>query len=385
MAEALIDARAVVVAYAARRQFLSKTAPARPVLHGVDLTIGRGETVGIVGESGSGKTTLGRALIGLLRPVSGSIHVDGREITDLTEAAMRPLRRRMQMIFQDPMSSLNPRRTIGRTLTAPLLLHGLVDEHAAARRRVEKILERVGLPANVLERYPHELSGGQRQRVALARSLVKHPRVLLLDEPMAALDKKLRGETQFELMALQRQLGLTFIIVTHDQSEAMTVADRIAVMDRGRLMQVAPPAEIYEHPNSRWVADFIGTVNLFEGRVGDAEGTVEGTALGRLQVNAKIDAEPHATVWVAVRPEKIRLSQRPAGSGEAPGPNNSIAATVVDVGYLGDLSIYKLQTEAGVPLRAAIANTGSLTARGIGWADKVWVSFAPEAAIVLTR
>ena len=186
-------------------------------------------------------------------------------------------------------------------------------------------------------------------------------------------------------MDLQRKLELTFIIVTHDQSEAMTVADRIAVMDRGRLMQVAPPAEIYEWPNSRWVADFIGTVNLFEGRVGDREGTVEGTALGRLRVGAKIDAELHATVWVAVRPEKIRLSQRQAGLDREPGPDNTIAATVVDIGYLGDVSVYKLRTETGVALQAAVANTGPLGARGIGFGDKVWVSFAPEAAIVLTR
>jgi putrescine transport system ATP-binding protein len=233
-------------------------------------------------------------------------------------------------------------------------------------------------------RKPHELSGGQRQRVALARSLVKRPRVLLLDEPMAALDKKLRGETQFELMDLQRRLGLTFVIVTHDQSEAMTVADRIAVMDRGRLMQVAPPAEIYEEPNSRWVADFIGSINLFEGRVGDTS-TIEGTALGRLRVTGKINAEPNATVWVAVRPEKIRLIPCAVEPTQRANVENCVRATVVDIGYLGDLSLYKLRTEAGVALQAAIANIGPLTARGISWNDQVWLSFAPEAAIVLTR
>jgi putrescine transport system ATP-binding protein len=234
-------------------------------------------------------------------------------------------------------------------------------------------------------RKPHELSGGQRQRVALARSLVKRPRVLLLDEPMAALDKKLRGETQFELMDLRRGLGLTFIIVTHDQSEAMTVADRIAVMDRGRLMQVAPPAEIYEQPDSRWVADFIGSVNLFEGRVGDAAHTIEGTVLGRLRVTAKIDAEPNATVWVAVRPEKIRLIPCAVESTQRDNAENCVRATVVDIGYLGDLSLYRLRTEAGALLQAAIANIGPLTARGISWNDEVWLSFGPEAAIVLTR
>jgi putrescine transport system ATP-binding protein len=201
---------------------------------------------------------------------------------------------------------------------------------------------------------------------------------------MAALDKKLRGETQFELMDLQRRLGLTFVIVTHDQSEAMTVADRIAVMDRGRMMQVAPPAEIYEQPNSRWVADFIGNINLFEGRVG-AAGAIEDTVLGRLRVAGKIEAEPHATVWVAVRPERIRLTPCEAEPERQVSAENSAVATVVDIGYLGDLSLYRLRTETGVSLQAAIANSGLRRAHGIGWNDKVWVSFAPDAAIVLTR
>jgi putrescine transport system ATP-binding protein len=163
----------------------------------------------------------------------------------------------------------------------------------------------------------------------------------------------------------------------------MTVADRIAVMDRGRLMQVAPPAEIYERPNSRWVADFIGDINLFEGRVGDDGTSVEGTALGRLRVAAKIDAAPGATVWAAVRPEKMRLAQ----TAPSPGPDseNCVAATVVDIGYLGDLSIYRLRTDADVPLQAAIVNASRLAEPAIGWDDKVWLNFPPEAAIVLTR
>jgi putrescine transport system ATP-binding protein len=232
-------------------------------------------------------------------------------------------------------------------------------------------------------RKPHELSGGQRQRVALARSLVKRPRVLLLDEPMAALDKKLRGETQFELMELQRRLGLTFIIVTHDQSEAMTVADRIAVMDRGRLMQVAPPAEIYEQPNSRWVADFIGTVNLLEGRVGPDGTSVEGTALGRLRVAAKILAEPGATVWVAVRPEQLRMTPNPGAADSQSALESDVAATLTDVAYLGDLSIYRLRTDSGVPLQASQANIGPFTQRTN--AANVWLNFPRAAAIVLTQ
>ena len=341
----------------------------------LSLDIYQGEFFALLGPSGCGKTTLLRLIAGFEQPSTGRILLDGVDL-----APVPPHRRPVNMMFQS--YALFPHLTVEANVAFGLKQEGLPRAEIATR--VADMLALVKLES-FGRRKPHELSGGQRQRVALARSLVKRPRVLLLDEPMAALDKKLRGETQFELMDLQRQLGLTFIIVTHDQSEAMTVADRIAVMDRGRLMQVAPPAEIYEHPNSRWVADFIGTVNLFEGRVGDLDGTVEGTALGRLRVDAKIDAEPRATVWVAVRPEKIRLLQRQAGPGEGPGPDNDIAATVVDIGYLGDLSIYKLRTETGVPLQAAIANTGSLTARGIGWNDKVWVSFAPEAAIVLTR
>jgi putrescine transport system ATP-binding protein len=230
-------------------------------------------------------------------------------------------------------------------------------------------------------RKPHELSGGQRQRVALARSLVKRPRLLLLDEPLAALDKKLRGETQFELMELQRRLGLTFVIVTHDQSEAMTLADRIAVMDHGRLMQVAPPAEIYERPNSRWVADFIGEINLFEGRLGDDGASIEGTAAGRLRAAAQAGAAPGALVWAAVRPEKIAIAPEPPSSGG----DNSVAATVVDIGYFGGMSMYKLRLAGGAQMKAAIANVGRPTGQAAGFDEQVWLVWPPEATIVLTR
>jgi putrescine transport system ATP-binding protein len=207
--------------------------------------------------------------------------------------------------------------------------------------------------------------------------------VLLLDEPLAALDKKLRGETQFELMHLQERLGLTFIIVTHDQQEAMTVADRIGVMDHGRLVQVATPSEIYEQPSSRWVADFIGDVNLIEGRVvegGDA-GTLVATAAGQLRAAASAQARPGDTVWVALRPEKLRIAREPpAAAGE-----NCVAGRVEDIGYLGDVSVYKVRLDGGLTMKAAVANLTRLVERPIGWDDRVWLSFAPDAAVVLTR
>jgi putrescine transport system ATP-binding protein len=340
----------------------------------LSLDVYQGEFFALLGPSGCGKTTLLRLIAGFEQPSSGRILLDGVDL-----APVPPHRRPVNMMFQS--YALFPHLTVEANIAFGLKQEGLPKSEIAAR--VADMLALVKLE-RFGRRKPHELSGGQRQRVALARSLVKRPRVLLLDEPMAALDKKLRGETQFELMDLQRRLGLTFVIVTHDQSEAMTVADRIAVMDCGRLMQVAPPAEIYEQPNSRWVADFIGSINLFEGRVGDAAGVIEGTALGRLRVTGKIDAETNATVWVAVRPEKIRLIPEGEPTQRA-NAENSVLATVIDIGYLGDLSLYKLRTETGVPLQAAIANIAPLTARGIGWNDKVWLSFAPEAAIVLTR
>src|SRR6202030_43451 len=243
-----------------RTEAVSKRFGGSAAVNQLSLDVYQGEFFALLGPSGCGKTTLLRLVAGFEQPSTGRILLDGVDL-----AAVPPYRRPVNMMFQS--YALFPHLTVEGNVAFGLKQEGLPKSEIAAR--VADMLALVKLES-LGRRKPHELSGGQRQRVALARSLVKRPRVLLLDEPMAALDKKLRAETQFELMELQRKLGLTFVIVTHDQSEAMTVAHRIAVMDRGKLMQVAPPAEIYEQPNSRWVADFIGSINLFEGRVGDA-------------------------------------------------------------------------------------------------------------------
>ena len=337
----------------------------------LSLDIFEGEFFALLGPSGCGKTTLLRSIAGFERPDSGRIVLDGVDL-----APVPPYRRPVNMMFQS--YALFPHLNVEANVA-----FGLKQERLPRReigQRVADMLAMLKLE-NLGGRKPHELSGGQRQRVALARSLVKRPRLLLLDEPLAALDKKLRGETQFELMELQRRLGLTFIIVTHDQSEAMTLADRIAVMDRGRLMQVAPPAEIYERPNSRWVADFIGEVNLFEGHLGDDGASIEGTAAGRLRAAGKVDAEPGAPVWAAVRPERIVVAREPPASDEV----NSVAATVVDIGYLGDMSIYKLRITGGAQMKAAIPNIGRSTGQVASFDEEVWLTWPPEATIVLTR
>lgn len=337
----------------------------------LSLDVYEGEFFALLGPSGCGKTTLLRMIAGFERPAAGRILLDGVDL-----APVPPYRRPVNMMFQS--YALFPHLNVESNVAFGLRQEGLSKLEIA--RRVADMLALVKLDT-FGRRKPHELSGGQRQRVALARSLAKRPRLLLLDEPMAALDKKLRGETRFELMELQRQLGLTFVIVTHDQSEAMTVADRIGVMDRGRLTQVAPPAEIYEQPNSRWVADFVGEVNLFEGRLGDDGQSVEGTAAGHLRVAARADAEPGQIVWVAVRPEKVRIAREAAPAGLA----NSVAATVVEIGYLGDTSLYRLRIRDGSQVKAVIANVGRLAEPAAAIDQQVWLSWPPEAAIVLTR
>lgn len=335
----------------------------------LSLDIHAGQLFALTGPSGCGKTTLLRSIAGFERPHAGRILLDGVDL-----ARVPPHRRPLNIIFQN--YALFPHLTVADNVAFGLKQEGLAKAEIAGR--VSDMLALVKLNG-LGARKPDALSGGERQRVALARALVKRPRLLLLDEPLVALDKKQREATRFELRELQRQLGLTFVIGTRDQSEAMIVADRIGVMDGGRLVQAGTPADIYERPASRWVADFIGGVNLFEGRVGDDRCSVEGTVAGHLNVAAPIEAQPRTPVWVAVRPERLSLTR-----DKPPAPGNCLNGLIVEIGYLGDLSIYQIRVADGSRVTASKTNTGP-GERPLQRDEQVWLSFTAEAPIVLTR
>src|SRR5258708_2332048 len=302
----------------------------------LSLDIRAGEFFALLGPSGCGKTTLLRMLAGFETPDEGRILLDGKDI-----APVLPHQRPVNMMFQN--YALFPHITVRDNIAFGLKRAGMPRSQIDAR--VAEMVALVKLEG-LEKRKPDQLSGGQKQRVALARSLARRPQVLLLDEPLAALDKKLRESTQLELMELQRRLGMTFIIVTHDQEEAMTVASRIGVMDEGRLDQVATPRELYETPASRWIAEFIGDVNLFDGQV-ESRGNHRLTISTR-EVGTLVAAEPRnpvtkTAVSVAIRPEKVKLSRRgPVADAASAQSLNRLQGVVMDISYLGGLTIYKV-------------------------------------------
>jgi putrescine transport system ATP-binding protein len=343
----------------------------------VSLDIRRGEIFCLLGGSGSGKTTLLRMLAGFERLSAGTIHIDG---TDM--GSIPPYERPVNMMFQS--YALFPHMTVEKNVA-----FGLEQEHLgrdAIRRQVGEILDIVRM-GGLGARKPHQLSGGQRQRVALARALVKRPKLLLLDEPLAALDKKLREHTQFELLNIQQRLGVTFIVVTHDQEEAMTLGARLGVMNHGRIAQVGTPSDIYEFPATRFVADFIGSVNMFEGRVSD-EGAdfvrIECDELGcRVRAERAVRCSRDATVWTAIRPEKISISRQPLGQANA--ADNAVRGTVREIAYMGDMSIYLVQIASGKMLRVTLPNTTRGAERPIAREESVWLSWHGSSPVVLTE
>jgi putrescine transport system ATP-binding protein len=336
----------------------------------VSLDIARGEFFALLGPSGCGKSTLLRMLAGFETPDEGRLLLDGEDI-----AGVPPYERPVNMMFQS--YALFPHLTVAGNVAFGLRQEGWAKPAIAAR--VNDMLALVKLEP-FAHRKPHQLSGGQRQRVALARALAKSPKVFLLDEPLGALDKKLRNETQFELMALQQRLGLTFIIVTHDQEEAMTMAGRLGVMHQGRLVQVGTPAEIYEEPKTRWVAEFIGEVNLFEGTISGHQGGLASvdTRAGRLVLSRRDGFDDGAPVTVAVRPEKIEIAREPAVNAL-----NMLHGRVEDIAYLGDLSVYKVRDPHGMIVKASAANRDRRAAGLLHRGDEAWLTFMPEAGVML--
>ena len=342
-------------------------------VNNLSLTIYEREFFALLGASGCGKSTLLRMLAGFDEPTSGRILLDGQDMRGIP-----PYRRPVNMMFQS--YALFPHMTVEQNIAFGLkqdrMARGEIDARVADMLKLVKLEQ-------FAKRKPHQLSGGQRQRVALARSVAKRPKVLLLDEPLGALDKKLREETQFELMDLQQNLGLTFVVVTHDQEEAMTMADRIAILDKGEVMQVATPPEVYEAPASRFVAGFVGNINMFEGSVDASQGGQARISSGAgftIEAANAGTVEPGGTVWFAIRPEKIKVSSKRPGSSI-----NTVEGEIFDIAYLGDMTVYHVKLDDGRIVKASSMNSARATEDALSWSDRAWISFAPDAGVVLTQ
>ncbi len=336
------------------------------------VDIAKGEIFALLGPSGCGKSTLLRMLAGFETPTAGRIVLDGVDL-----AGLPPYERPMNMMFQS--YALFPHLTVWENIAFGLKREGLPKDRIA--ERVRAMLRLVQLE-KFARRKPHQLSGGQQQRVALARSLARQPQLLLLDEPLGALDKKLREQTQLELVNIIEQVGVTCVMVTHDQEEAMTMASRIAVMNEGRFLQIGAPAEIYETPSSRFVADFIGNVNLMDGTLTEDEPdhVVITAADCRHYVGHGITGTPGMAVTVALRPEKIHLVRR-----RPEDEFNSAAGRIKEIAYFGSFTVYHLQMASGALLKVSMANTQRHRDEELTWGDEVWAHWSRSAHVVLTQ
>ncbi|WP_412506292.1 ABC transporter ATP-binding protein [Roseovarius sp. SYSU LYC5161] len=329
------------------------------------------EFFALLGPSGCGKTTMMRMLAGFETPTEGTILLGGEDI-----APIPPNKRAVNMMFQS--YALFPHLSVWENIAFGLKRAGM--EKARIAERVDEMLKLTRLE-KFARRKPHQISGGQRQRVALARSLAKAPKLLLLDEPLGALDAKLRQDTQFELMDIQEKTGTTFVIVTHDQEEAMTVASRVAVMDHGKIIQADTPAHIYEQPNSVYVADFIGEVTILDGTATKVEGGYDVTfAEGQPTLYAQTERQftSGQSCHLAIRPEKITISaEKPADR------RNVLRGRIHDIAYLGNISTYRVELDNGQIVKAQTANTRRLALRPFTWEDEVWLSWTDTAGVLL--
>jgi putrescine transport system ATP-binding protein len=341
----------------------------------VSVNIGKGEIFALLGSSGCGKSTLLRMLAGFETPSSGRIVLGGRDL-----ATLPPYERPMNMMFQS--YALFPHLSVWENIAFGLKREGLPKAQIA--ERVEAMLKLVQLD-KFGQRKPHQLSGGQQQRVALARSLAKQPQLLLLDEPLGALDKKLREQTQIELVNIIESVGVTCVMVTHDQEEAMTMASRIAIMSEGRFLQVGAPGDIYETPATRFVADFIGNVNLMDGTldVDAADHCVIGCGDCTHFVGHGITGSEGMAVTVALRPEKITLSREQPGGGAD--EHNQVRGTIEEMSYFGSFTVYRLKLASGAMLKVSQANTQRHRDDALTWGDSAWAHWADTAQVVLTQ